>query len=150
MDRICVGIGRKELIQKPHLMAQAGRNVLKEPLANGGNFNSSQFINIFYKKTEPTPQGVAWLCAAPPQSSEQISNFDSLTKSTRACDNSNLKRLMRFLNGVDIILVDNIKVNSIGSFSDFSKKLISHTYAPLLELPLIITTVIYLQPLPAS
>ena len=41
LDRIWVEMGRQELIQKLHLMAQAWRNPLKEPLANDGNFNSA-------------------------------------------------------------------------------------------------------------
>ena len=122
VDRICVEMGRQELIQKPHLMALAWRNVLQKQLENDGNFNSSSSINHFYKQSEPTPRRVARLFTAQPQSPEQVATFDYLKKFTRACDSNNLKRFLRFLTSADIMLVDSIEVNFIGSFSDFSKR----------------------------
>lgn len=128
-------IARQELIQKSHIMAACWQDPFSE-FPKEPQFSSLENIVKFYGDMEPTPKKVVALFKdASPASSAERDSLNYLKRYIRGLETVLLKKLMKFLTGSDIMIVDTIDIIFIRSESNFTRRPIAHTCTPCLELP---------------
>jgi len=131
---IFVELARQEIVQRPFSMVSTWNRVLIK-LKTDKNFQSTSALKAFFKQTTPTNSSIIRLLTCNPANDSERDTFKYLKQYIRGLTEDSLKRLLRFLTGADIIIVDGIKVSFICFQSEFERRPIAHTCAPLLELP---------------
>ena len=131
---VIIELARQELIQKTHLMSSSWKNPLAE-LKKEIQFSSPENISEFYDKLEPSTKKVVSLLKASPLSNGETESFNFFKRYIRGLDMILLKRLMKFLTGSELLVVDSIDVAFIKPETNFARRPIAHTCSPCLELP---------------
>ena len=125
-------ISRQELIQKPHIMASCWKDAFME-LKN--EFCDSKAVGQLYAKMEPTTKRVISMLQANPLKEAEKESLAYLKRYIKGLQMIELKKLLRFMTGADLIIVDKIEVTFNSNISEFERRPIAHTCAPMLELP---------------
>ena len=132
---VIIEIARQELVQKTHIMAASWQKPFND-LRNEINFSSLENISTFYDSMEPSAKKVVGLfkdiCPSTDAERDSLSFFK---RYIRGLDTNLLKRLVKFLTGSDLMIVDSIGVLFTKPETNFARRPIAHTCTPCLELP---------------
>ena len=131
---IVAEIALKELVQKPHIMAACWKGCF-ERLKKEPEFSSKESIKVFYESVVPTSKRIIALIDASPNDDAEKDALNYFKRFIRGLNQETLKKLLRFITGSDIIVVDSIGVTFTKPESSFSRRPIPHICAPCLELP---------------
>lgn len=131
---IILEIARQELIQKPHLMASCWKTSL-EYLKTNYKFTDSTKLNEIYEELQPDRKKVISLFKPSKMNDSEKESFGYLKRYIKGLEVLHLKRLLKFLTGSDLIIVQYIDVTFTKDQSEFTRRPIAHTCGPLLELP---------------
>lgn len=135
LERVVIEIARQEIIQKSHLMASSWRVTLAE-LKNKPQFCSIESITKFYNDLEPTSKKIINLFKEIlPTTGAEREAFNFFKRYIRGLDTPLLKKLVKFLTGSDILIIESIDIIFTKPESSFERRPIAHTCAPCLELP---------------
>ena len=135
LQRLLIEIAKQEIIQKAHMMASSWQVSLIE-LKKMPSFSSVDAITKFYDDLEPTTQKVINLFKEIlPTSAPEREAFSYLKRYIRGLDIHLMKKLLQFLTGSDILVVDSIDIIFTKPESSFERRPVAHTCAPCLELP---------------
>ncbi|XP_053406772.1 uncharacterized protein LOC128559395 [Mercenaria mercenaria] len=125
-------ISHRVLIQEPKYAMDAlqrvGQIIWRE------EFPSVDMILSMYAKSEPTVPKVLALFSANPMSKEQNESFKYLQKFVRGRNKEQLRQLLRFLTGSDMLCVSQIDVSFVVRYGA-GRVPTAHTCGPVLELP---------------
>ena len=102
----------------------------KEP-----EFSSKESIKVFYESVVATSKRTIALIDASPNDDAEKDALNYFKRFIRGLNQETLKKLLRFITGSDIIVVDSIGVTFTKPESSFSRRPIPHICAPCLELP---------------
>ena len=125
---------RQELIHKPHIMASCWKEaftVLKD------KFYDSKAVEQLYVEMESTTKKVINLLQVNLLNEAQKESLAYFKRYVKGLQIIELKKLLKFLTGADLIIVDKIEVTFNSNLSEFERRPIAHTCTPLLELPAI-------------
>ena len=135
LERVIIETARLELIQKSHLMASSWRTTFTE-LKKKAQFCSIEGITKFYDDLEPNAKKVINLFKEIlPTTGAEREAFNFFKRYIRGLETPSLKKLVKFLTGSDIVIVESIDVIFTKPESSFERRPIAHTCAPCLELP---------------
>ena len=134
VHQVIVEIARQEVIQKPHLMASCWQNVLTS-LGKTKAFIDISSLNNLYRQLEPTAKKLITLLKSDPRDDLEKDAFSYFKRFIRGLTESNLEKLVKFINGTDLLTVPSIDVTFIKYENEFPQRLIAHTCSPSLELP---------------
>ena len=98
-------------------------------------FSSRSNVKLFYNNVKPSTKKLVKLFRADPKNDSERDSYKYFLQYFRGLDDPNMTKLLQFLTGSNIILCENIDVSFIGTEGTFSRRPITHTCAPLLELP---------------
>ena len=127
LKRVLREIARQEIIQKAHMMASGWQVSLIE-LKKMPSFKSVDTITTFYDDLEPKPQKVINLFKyILPTTSVEREAFGYLKRYIRGLDIPLLKKLLQFVTGSDILVVDNMDIIFTKPESHFERRPVSHT-----------------------
>lgn len=104
-------------------------------LKNEDDFETVSSIKAFYKKVVPTNLSVIRLFSTDKRSEAERDAFKFLKKYVRGLSENQLKILLRFCTGSDIMLAQKNSLSFVSFQSNFERRPIAHTCQPLLELP---------------
>lgn len=97
------------------------------------HFSSHTNVGIYYESLKPTTKKVVALFQATPEDDSERDCLSYLKRYVRGLDPIQLKKLMRFLTGTDVMTIDKISIMFIKQ-SSFARRPIAHTCGPTLEL----------------
>ena len=125
-------IAHRVIIQEPKYVLDSLQRV-------GRHFWSKEFptvdsILVMYEKLEPTIQKVLALFKANPLTKEQNDAFKFLQKFVRGRNKTQLRYLLRFLTGSDMLCVESIEITFVVRHG-VGRVPTAHTCGPVLELP---------------
>ena len=125
-------IAHRVIIQEPKYVLDSLQRV-------GRHFWSKEFptvdsILVMYEKLEPTIQKVLALFKANPLTKEQNDAFKFLQKFVLGRNKTQLRYLLRFLTGSDMLCVESIEITFVVRHG-VGRVPTAHTCGPVLELP---------------
>ena len=126
-------IAQQELVQNPFLMTACWHPYFKV-LSTYDDFNSPQAIEKYYDRTNPSGKKVVALLTALPTDDSDREAFSYLKTFVRGLELTQLRKLLRFFAGSDLIVINSIQVTFIKPDCDFARRPIAHTCGPTLEL----------------
>ena len=127
-------MARQELIQKPHIMTACWKSLLSMVISDN-SFCNKAFVAALYEKVIPTNRKLLNLLRAHPKDDSEREALSYLKRYIKGVNEQDLKKVLQFLTGADIVIVEKIDVMFIKPKSDFSRRPIPHTCGPCLELP---------------
>ena len=125
-------LAKQELHQKPHLMASCWTSIfgpLRQKLPFPGD------LRTIYDKLKPTNKKIISIIDSTPESDAERDSLQYFKRYVRALDIGELKHLLQFLTGSELLIVDKITVTFKKDQSNVSRTPIAHTCGPCLELP---------------
>ena len=130
-----IELARQELIQKPHIMISCWRNCCNQ-LKKSPQFSSPDALKQMYENVIPTTKKVLALFTGElPKNEAEADALKFFKRFVRGLNEDLLKKLLQFLTGSDIIIVKSIEITFYLPDSDFKRRPIARTCAPLIELP---------------
>ena len=134
VENVIAEIARQELIQKPYIMTACWAESFAL-LHSRQSFHSREELDLFYNNLKPTTKTVINLLQGKPNGNNEQEVFSYLKRYIRGLESGQLKKLLKFLTGSKLIVVESIEVIFIKPLSDFSRRPIVHTCGPSLDLP---------------
>ena len=98
-------------------------------------FQSTESLKQFFEEVQPTPRRLLALLKAKPNDSAEIDSLNIFKRYVCGVSSVVLKRLLKYLTGSDIIIVEKIDVIFVKPESSICRRPIAHTCGPTLELP---------------
>ena len=134
IKEIIAKIALQELVQKPHIMAACWKGCF-ERLKEEEEFSSKDAMKLYYEKVIPSTKRLIGLIDASPNDDAEKDALSYFKRFIQGLDQKMLKKLLRFLTGSDIIVVESIGIAFTKPESAFTRRSIAHICAPCLELP---------------
>ena len=126
-------VAHKEIIQKPQYVADCWDGVFKEALTKG-NLSTLEGVCSVYQSLEPTTKKVLGMLHAAPKTNAERSALDYFKRFIRGLDIHQLKCLLMFITGADVICVTKLEIN-FTKLEGLARRPIAHVCGCVLELP---------------
>lgn len=126
-------VAHKEIIQKPQYVADCWDGVFKEALTKG-NLSTLEGVCSVYQSLEPTTKKVLGMLHAAPKTNAEGSALDYFKRFIRGLDIHQLKCLLMFITGADVICVTKLEIN-FTKLEGLARRPIAHVCGCVLELP---------------
>ena len=130
---VVLALAQQELIQKPYLIVCTWTNALKY-LKTLKDFDTPESVIKFYANVKPTTKRLAKLFYSGSKTEGDRASYRFFMQYIRSLEDFESMKLLRFVTGCDIIIIENIEV-SFSAMEGLARRLISHTCASMLELP---------------
>ena len=131
---VILEVARQELIQKPHIMATCWHNSFSS-LKQKDEFKSVDAVKALYDTIAPTAKKVLEIPRASPKDDSEQDSFNYFKRYIIGLEMVDLRKLLKFLTGSDIIIVDSLEITFSKPERTFSRRPVAHTCLPFLELP---------------
>ena len=128
-----IELAQQELIQKPHIMASVMAPVLWTIL-DFLCFRSPEKQAAFYEAVKPTPRKIIKILVSNPVTESERECLKFFERLIRGLESKQIKTLMRFITGSEVIAAENIEV-TFTQMKGTLRRPNSHTCGPVLELP---------------
>ncbi|XP_061639101.1 uncharacterized protein LOC133482700 [Phyllopteryx taeniolatus] len=136
VKKTLIEVAHKELfqfniknVQDPAYIAECCSSVLKElKLPLGG-------LDEVYAGLTPTPRRVINMLQHESLNMKEMQSFEYLKKFIRSCNERQLRKLLRFCTGADLLVAQKIYVRFFEPENTFTRRPMSHTCGCVLELP---------------
>ncbi|XP_057316245.1 uncharacterized protein LOC130657280 [Hydractinia symbiolongicarpus] len=132
VNEVVIELARQELYQKPHIMATCWRTNFA-PLIT--HLSTPESLVALYEKVEPTAKKLLALIVSDPANESERDALQYFKRFVRGLENMELKRLLQFLTGSELIIVNSLHIMFKKDVTEFSRRPIAHTCGPMLELP---------------
>lgn len=126
-------LAHQELIQKPKYIAMAWSGEL-QALKSFHEFASASSLCTMYEEKKPTSKRVIKLLQPESSTDAERTCFDHLKRFIKSLNEVKLAGFLQFVTGSNIITVNEIKV-TFNTSAGHERSIVSHTCAPVLELP---------------
>ena len=126
-------VAHKEIIQKPQYVADCWDGVFKEALTKG-NLSTLEGVCSVYQSLEPTTKKVLGMLHAAPKTNAERSALDYFKRFIRRLGIHQLKCLLMFVTGADVICVTKLDIN-FTKLEGLARRPVAHVCGCVLELP---------------
>ncbi len=130
---IIMEVAHKEIIQRARYVSDCWKGIFNAALEQSNLYSVEQVCNL-YESLEPTHKKVLAMVHCEPTTHAERSSLDYIKRLIRGLDTAQLKSLLMFTTGSDVVCVPTIRV-IFTKLEGLERRPIAHTCGCVLELP---------------
>lgn len=133
IKNLLLEVAHKEIVQQAQYVADCWEGVFRGHLTEG-KLSTVEGVCSVYQSLEPTTKKVLSMLHAAPNTNAERSALDYFKRFIRGLDIPQLKCLLMFITGADVICVKSIEI-TFTKLEGLARRPIAHTCGCVLELP---------------